>query len=187
MQQATQLFANRQAFRTWLVEHHRVSSGTWLVFGKVAQIKTLTAQEALEEALCFGWIDGRMKSVNTQKYLKRFTPRRKGSVWSERNRKLAEQLIAAGIMTEAGHEAIAQAKRGGTWERPRPAPIVETQIAVLAAALAGHAKALANFQNMSHSVRKTYTAAYLDAKQEATRKRRLEKIIARLNDNKPPM
>lgn len=187
MLQEQRLFANRRSFRAWLVENHRVNSGMWLVFGKSAQVKTLTANEALEEALCFGWIDGQIKGLDAQKYLKRFTPRRKGSVWSERNRKLAQRLIAAGAMTEAGYEAITHARKGGTWDRPRPAPVSETQIAVLTAALAGSAKALTNFRNMPPSVRRTYTAAYLGAKKEQTRKRRLDRIIERLNENKPPM
>ncbi|TVR53198.1 MAG: hypothetical protein EA426_18105 [Spirochaetaceae bacterium] len=143
--------------------------------------------EALEEALCFGWIDGRLESLGAEQYLKRFTPRRKRSVWSERNRKLARRLIEEGRMTEAGKAAIAQAQKLGTWDTPKPAPITDVEIDVLAEALSGSEKALTNFLNMSASVKRTYTAFYLSAKGEDTRKRRLDGIIERLKENKKPM
>lgn len=181
------VFEDRAAFRKWLVQNHQKSAGIWLVFGKDGKLKTLTANDALEEALCFGWIDGQIQSLGDAKYLKRFTPRRKGSVWSERNRKLAEQLTKAGAMAPAGLAAIDRACQMGTWDRPKGPPISEEQVQVLTRALAGSAKALANFLNMSPSVRGTYTAFYLAAKQEETRQRRLERIIERLNENKKPM
>jgi uncharacterized protein YdeI (YjbR/CyaY-like superfamily) len=187
MQQDQWRFENQKSFRNWLVKNHQVSPGIWLVFAKASQVKTLTANEALEEALCFGWIDGQIKSLDTQKYLKRFTPRRKGSIWSERNRRLAKKLIASGDMTPAGHAAIAQAQKSGTWDRPKPAPISDGSIQMLIEALSGTGKALANFLNMSPSVKRTYTALYLDAKKEETRKKRLVKIIERLKENKKPM
>lgn len=181
------LFENREAFRKWLSENHHLSSGIWLVFGKAGKLKTLTADEALEEALCFGWIDGQLKSIDDQKYLKKFTPRRKGSVWSERNRKLAQKLIENGGMTKAGQAVIEEAQKQGSWDSPKPAPIMETQIEVLVQALSGAEKALANFLKMPPSVKRTYTAFYLDAKNKDTKKKRIEKIIERLNENKKPM
>jgi uncharacterized protein YdeI (YjbR/CyaY-like superfamily) len=181
------VFENRAAFRKWLVQNHQKSPGIWLVFSKDAEIKTLTANEALEEALCFGWIDGQLQSLGAKEYLKRFTPRRKRSVWSERNRKLAQKLTEEGVMTAAGRAAIAQAQELGTWEKPKPAPISEVQVGVLTDALSGSGIALTNFLNMSASVRRTYTASYLAAKSEDTRKRRLEQIIERLKENKKPM
>jgi uncharacterized protein YdeI (YjbR/CyaY-like superfamily) len=181
------VFENRAAFRKWLVKNHQTCPGVWLVFGKDGKLKTLTANEALEEALCFGWIDGQLQSLGGEKYLKRFTPRRKGSVWSERNRKLAQKLAAEGAMTPAGQAAIAQAQKMGTWDRSKPAPVSEAQIGILTEALSGTGKALTNFVNMSPSVRRTYTGFYLAAKKEDTRKKRLERIIERLKENKKPM
>jgi len=180
-------FENRAAFRKWLVQNHHKSPGIWLVFSKDAGMKTLTANEALEEALCFGWIDGQLQSLGAKKYIKRFTPRRKRSVWSERNRNLAQKLAEEGIMTAAGQAAMAQARELGTWDKSKPAPISEAQVGILADALSGSGKALANFLNMSASVKRTYTALYLAAKREDTRKRRLEQIIERLEENKKPM
>jgi uncharacterized protein YdeI (YjbR/CyaY-like superfamily) len=181
------VFENRAAFRKWLVQNHQKSPGIWLVFSKDAEIKTLTANEALEEALCFGWIDGQLQSLGAKEYLKRFAPRRKRSVWSERNRKLAQKLTKEGAMTAAGRTAIAQAQELGTWDKPKPAPISEVQIGILTDALSGSRKALTNFLNMSASVRRTYTAFYLAARNGDTRKRRLERIIERLKENKKPM
>lgn len=181
------LFENRASFRRWLVHNHQKSPGIWLVFSKVAEIETLTANEALEEALCFGWIDGQLRSLGARKYLKRFTPRRRGSVWSERNRRLAQQLTDEGRMTAAGRAAMTQAQELGTWDGPTPAPISEAQVGILVDALSGSGRALTNFLNMSASVRRTYAAFYLAARKEDTRKRRLERIIERLEDNKKPM
>jgi uncharacterized protein YdeI (YjbR/CyaY-like superfamily) len=181
------VFENRAAFRKWLAQNHQKSPGIWLVFSKDAEIKTVTANEALEEALCFGWIDGQLKSLGAKEYLKRFTPRRKGSVWSERNRKLAQKLTEEGAMTAAGRAAIEQAQERRTWDKPKPAPISEAQVAILTDALSGSGIALTNFLNMSPSVRRTYTASYLAAKGEDTRTRRLEQIIGRLKENKKPM
>jgi uncharacterized protein YdeI (YjbR/CyaY-like superfamily) len=181
------LFSDREEFRKWLLENHNASKGIWLVFGKAGKLKTLRADEALEEALCFGWIDGQFNSIGDAKYLKKFTPRRKGSKWSERNRNLVNALIENGKMTDSGLAAIEQAKRDGTWDMPKQEPVSEAQIEVLVIALQRTEPAFSNFMKMPLSVRRTYTAMYLDAKKEETRIRHLEKIIERLNENKKPM
>ncbi len=81
------IFENRAAFRLWLSENAASSGGVWLVFGKTKALKTLTAAEALEEALCYGWIDGQMSSIDETSYRKYFAPRRAKSVWSEKTRR----------------------------------------------------------------------------------------------------
>jgi len=181
------LFPDGESFRKWLMANHNVSKGIWLVFGKAGKLKTLKSDEALEEALCFGWIDGQFNSIDDARYLKKFTPRRKGSKWSEKNRDTANRLIENGKMTEYGLMAIEQAKRDGIWDAPKQEPISEDQIEILIGALQGAELALSNFMKMPLSVRRTYTAMYLDAKKEETRIKRLEKIIERLNENKKPM
>jgi uncharacterized protein YdeI (YjbR/CyaY-like superfamily) len=181
------LFSDREKFREWLYKNHSVSKGVWLVFSKVSELKTLKASEALEEALCFGWIDGQMQSLGDERYLKKFTPRTKDSNWSETNRALASQMIECGKMTEHGLATIEQAKSRGAWDAPGRVPVSDSQVDILINALQGADLALTNFQKMPPSVQRTYTAMYLDAKQEATRIRRLEKIIERLNANKKPM
>lgn len=181
------LFSNRLEFRNWLMNNHNISKGIWLILSKSKELETIKADEALEEALCFGWIDGQLTSVDKIKYLKKFTPRRKGSKWSEKNRGLANKLIEKGQMTDSGFAAIELAKKDGIWDNPKVDPISDEQIATLAQALNGIESAFSNFQNMSRSVRGTYTAHYLSAKSDDTRKRRLEQIISRLNENKKPM
>lgn len=181
------VFTCKEEFHNWLFENHKKNTGIWLVFSKTSQLKTLKAQEALEEALCFGWIDGQLQSVNENKYLKKFTPRRKDSHWSQKNKKLAQQLIQSKRMTDAGMEAINTAKKDGRWEKAQPEPITEEEIKIFSEALEKFALAFANFSKMSPSVKKTYTAFYLDAKKEETKAKRLQQIIQRLNENKKPM
>lgn len=180
-------FKNREEFRNWLYENHNTSSGIWMVFGKGKNLKTIKADEAVEEAMCFGWIDGQLNSVSEEKYIKKFTPRRKGSKWSEKNRNTVNDLIKSGKMTEYGLEAIKEAKRTGNWDIPKPEPITEEKINILVKALEGAELALCNFLKKPNSVKKTYTALYLDAKKEDTRAKRLGQIIERLNENKKPM
>lgn len=181
------LFTSRLDFREWLVNNHGSSKGIWMIFGKSGSLETIRPDEALDEALCFGWIDGQLKNVDETKYLKKLTPRRKGSNWSEKNRGTAERLIEQGLMHEQGLAAVERAKNDGTWDTPKTEPISDEQIAVLADALQGYEPALSNFQGMSPSVRRTYAAHYLSAKSEDTRARRLQQIMGRLNENKKPM
>jgi len=180
------IFSNRIEFREWLSMNHASSKGIWMVFGKTVQLCTIKPEEALEEALCFGWIDGQLKSIDETRYIKKFTPRTKNSKWSEKNRNTAMQLIEKGLMTEAGLAAIEQAKKLNHWIAPKPS-FKEEQIAILEETLKGYEPAYTNFMNMSFSVRKTYTLHYLDAKSEATKQKRLEQIVGRLNENKKPM
>ena len=86
-------FSNREGFRNWLSDHCVSSEGVWLLFGKAGGPKTIKAGEALEEALCFGWIDGQMKRIDETSYKKYFSSRRKNSKWSEKNKVLAEKLF----------------------------------------------------------------------------------------------
>lgn len=95
-------FADREAFRSWLSEHCMSDAGVWLLFGKAGGPKTLKAGEALEEALCFGWIDGQMQSIDEKSYKKYFSMRREKSKWSEKNKALTKSLEERGLMTEFG-------------------------------------------------------------------------------------
>ncbi|GAB6109472.1 YdeI/OmpD-associated family protein [Fusibacter bizertensis] len=180
-------FTDRQDFRKWLEKNHGINKGIWIVFSKTEALQSVNADEALEEALCFGWIDGQILSIDEAQYQKKFTPRRNGSHWSEKNKKLATMLIDNGRMTEFGVMAIEKAKKSGRWDAVKDEKITDEQVNDLIAALQGSELALTNFLKMSPSVKKTYTALYLDAKKEETRIRRLNKIIERLNENKKPM
>ncbi len=180
-------FSSREAFREWLEAHGQSSEGVWLLFGKAGGPKTIKAEEALEEALCFGWIDGQMQRIDEKRYQKYFSLRREKSKWSEKNKALAEDLEQRGLMTEFGRKKIAEAKANGQWDAPAPAGASEEQIGLLAALLEGHEPAYTNFQAMALSVKRTYTRAYFDAKTDAGRARRIARIIERLDQNLKPM
>jgi len=181
------LFPSRDEFRNWLQDQCLSGSGIWLLFGKPGGPKTLTANEALEEALCFGWIDGQMRSIDDKTYIKYFSRRRKNSNWSEKNRTLVEKLEKQGIMTDYSRAKIEEAKKNGQWNIPNPLTITDVQITILSDLFKGHETACTNFQTMSPSVKKTYTRAYFDAKTDAGRANRLSWMIDRLNKNLKPM
>ncbi|MCR1984955.1 YdeI/OmpD-associated family protein [Blautia coccoides] len=181
-------FANREEFREWLSEHCLSNDGIWLLFGKAGGPKTVKAGEALEEALCFGWIDGQMERIDDKTYKKYFSLRRKNSKWSEKNKTLVKKLEEQGLMTDFGRKKIDEAKKNGQWDTSNPlAVITEEQIECLSKLLEGHEPAYTNFQAMSPSVKKTYTRAYLDAKTDAGREKRIIWMVDRLNRNLKPM
>lgn len=180
-------FSNREDFRKWLSNNCLSSAGVWLLFGKGGGPKTMMASEALEEALCFGWIDGQMQSIDDKNYKKYFCLRRENSKWSDKNKALAEKLETLGTMTDYGRAKIAEAKQNGQWEVSKSPDITETQIVSLSALLKEYEPAYSNFLSMSLSVKKTYTRAYLDAKTEEGRTKRLSWMVERLNKNLKPM
>lgn len=181
------IFSTRDAFRTWLAGNCESTEGVWLLFGKKGGPKTLKAGEALEEALCFGWIDGQMQSIDDTAYRKYFAQRRTNSKWSEKNKSLVGQLEMQGIMTDYGRAKIEEAKKNGQWDAPKPQQATEEQINRVAAVLEGHEPAYTNFHSMSPSVKKTYARAYFDAKTDASREKRLAWMIERLDKNLKPM
>lgn len=181
------LFATRTEFRDWLSDNCLSTDGFWLLFGKAGGPKTLKAGEALEEALCFGWIDGQMQSLDDKTYRKYFSQRRENSKWSEKNKALVEQLEQKGLMTDYGRQKIEEAKKNGQWNAPRPAAVTEEQITALTELLQNHEPAHTNFLAMPPSVKKTYTRAYYDAKTESGRENRLAWMVERLNKNLKPM
>ncbi len=181
------VFADREEFRNWLYEHCLSEAGVWLLFGKVGGPKTIKAEEALEEALCFGWIDGQMQRIDDKTYKKYFSLRREKSKWSEKNKALVKSLEEQGLMTDFGRRKIEEARKNGQWDAPGPVAITEEQIAFLSALLEGYEPAHMNFQAMPPSVKKTYTRAYFDAKTEAGREKRIAWMVDRLNKNLRPM
>ena len=181
-------FGSRDEFRKWLYDNCLSSAGIWVLFGKAGGPKTIKAQEALEEALCFGWIDGQMEKIDDKTYKKYFSMRREKSNWSDKNKKLAQKLEEQGRMTDFGRKKIADAKKNGQWDAVNPlAVITEEQIAQLSAVLESYEPAYTNFQAMSLSVKKTYTRAFFDAKTDAGREKRIAWMVDRLNKNLKPM
>lgn len=118
-------FANRSEFREWLSVHSLSSSGIWLLFGKAGGPKTIKADEALEEALCFGWIDGQMEKIDDKTYKKYFTLRRENSKWSEKNKALVKALDAQGLMTDLGRKKIEEAQKTASGTRQTLWPLLQ--------------------------------------------------------------
>lgn len=180
-------FANREEFRKWLYDHCLSNAGVWLLFGKVGGPETIKAGEALEEALCFGWIDGQIQSIDDKTYKKYFSMRREKSKWSEKNKALVKSLEERGLMTDFGRKKIEEAQKNGQWNAPKSMAVTEEQIACVSTLLEGYEPACTNFQAMSLSVKKTYTRAYFDAKTDAGREKRIAWMVDRLNKNLKPM
>lgn len=180
-------FETRASLREWLESEGSTSDGVWFIFSKTHTFKTLSAHEALEEALCFGWIDGQMQSIDEDKYRKYFARRRDKSNWSEKNKELAQHLIKRGLMTQQGLDAISCAKQNGQWDNSKRSSASEEQILMFKQLIEPHEPAYTNLSAMSDSVQRTYTLFYFDAKSDKTRRARLEKIIDRLNNNLKPM
>ena len=184
----TKVFQGRQDFREWLENNCMSHEGIWILFSKTKDMKMMKPQDALEEALCFGWIDGLMKSIDDKKYMKYFSIRRENSQWSLKNKNLAESLESQGLMTEFGRMKIEDAKRNGKWESAnKPSDITMEQIENIIKLLKDNQLAQENFQAMSLSVKKTYTRAYLDAKTDGGRLKRLMWMKERLEKNLKPM
>lgn len=180
-------FSDRTAFRTWLDKNSSNSEGVWLLFGKKGGPVTLSANEALEEALCYGWIDGQMQSLDDKTYKKYFSIRRANSKWSQKNKALVAELAQQGKMTDYGRAKIEEAKKNGQWDKPKVPSVTDEQIAFLADLLKEYEPAYTNFLAMPPSVKKTYTRAYYDAKTDAGRNRRIAWMVERLNQNLKPM
>ena len=171
-------FADRNQWRAWLEQHHAEKDEAWLVhYKKGFQESTLRLGEAIEEALCFGWIDGLLRRLDERRYVLRYTPRRRNSVWSVSNIQRVERLIQEGRMTEAGREKIAEAKENGQWQaaiRREQTEIIPTD---LAAALRRRKGAIAAYRSLNKSRKKQYIYWLQSAKRPATKRRRIEKIL----------
>ena len=182
------LFKNRAEFRKWLTTNALANEGFWLIFGKNAKVETIKASEALEEALCFGWIDGQIQSVDENTYVKYFKQRDTASNWSDKNKGLVKKLESQGLMTDFGRTKIKIAQQNGRWSSTKPGPITDEQIQSFEDMLKPHDIAYANFMKMARSIRKTYAASYfLGTKTDEGRQKRLAAITERLKLNLNPM
>ncbi|HZB79460.1 MAG TPA: hypothetical protein VE522_06410 [Actinomycetota bacterium] len=114
-------FTTADEWRTWLEANHATQDEVWvMIYKRHAETPSVTLEETVEEALCFGWIDSQMQPIDGERHAQRFTPRRKTSNWSERNKERAAKLIEQGRMTEAGLAKIEEAKRNGRWDEATP-------------------------------------------------------------------
>ena len=162
-------------------KNHAAEKEAWLILYKVKYRHLgLTLDEAVEEALCFGWIDGTLRSVDEKRYSLRYTPRRPNSIWSMRNIGRAERLIAEGKMTDAGMLKIAEAKENGQWDAAIRREQVDRIPEGLESALRKKEGALSAYMALPDSRKKQYIYWLQTAKQEETRRKRIEKIVAEL-------
>lgn len=170
---------DREAWHAWLKVHAAEERAVWLLFfNKGTGRPCIQLAEAVEEALCFGWIDGKLRGVDAARHVLRFSPRKPRSNWSASNKARAQELIAQGRMTPAGMKLVEAAKRSGEWARPidvRTADVPEE----LAAALAKVPAARSYFEGLAASYRKMYVAWVLAAKRDETRLKRVRAVVDR--------
>lgn len=172
---------NRDQWREWLSGHYATESGIWLIFYKKKTSKpTIGYEAAVEEALCFGWIDSIIKRVDAKKYARKFTPRKDNSNWSALNKKRADKMIKQGKMTYFGLAKIQTAKKTGLWDQDCRPKISFEIPPEFAKALAGNKKAKENFDKLATSYRRHYIGWITVAKRAETKKRRIDESMALL-------
>jgi uncharacterized protein YdeI (YjbR/CyaY-like superfamily) len=175
------------ALRAWLAEQHASSPGVWLALTrKGGTTTTLTWQQAVDEALCVGWIDGQARKRDEQSSWIRFTPRRPRSTWSARNVEHVARLEAEGRMTAAGRAAVEAAQADGRWDRAYAAPSDAEVPADLAAAVAAVPEAQAMFDVLTRTNRYAMIHRLATVKRAETRQRKVEQFVAMLARHETP-
>ncbi|MDR7298925.1 uncharacterized protein YdeI (YjbR/CyaY-like superfamily) [Pelomonas aquatica] len=178
---APALFKNAKAFETWLKKHHATSDGLWLKIAKKGATEpSVTYPEAVEVALCWGWIDGQKKSFDDQHFLQRFTPRRARSVWSKINVDKVAALLEAGRMQAPGLAQVEAAKADGRWAQAYDGARTSTVPEDLQAALDAEPKAKAFFATLNATNRYAVLWRIQTAARPETRARRVEQLVAML-------
>ncbi|MDF1548600.1 MAG: YdeI/OmpD-associated family protein [Bacteroidales bacterium] len=181
------LFKNRMEWRDWLSENHNTCDGVWLIyFKKHTKKASVGYNDAVEEALCFGWIDSIVKTIDNEQYKQKYTPRRKNSIWSKLNKSRVEKMIQQGQMTEHGLLKIEEAKKNGQWDKAygsREKPKIPKEFLD---ALEKDKTAYANFMNFANSHQTTYLYWYLSAKRPETKAKRLSQIVEFARKNEKP-
>src|SRR3990170_6620341 len=159
-------------------EKHNKENHAWLTYYKKGSGKKgITLEESVEEAICFGWIDGKLRKIDDEKFVVRFSPRQPNSVWSKINKERAEKLMVTGRMTKAGIAATEKAKASGSWENAYTNKIKDAIPSDLEEALRKNEQAWSNFQNFANSYRNMYIGWVSSAKTEEMRKKRIEQEV----------
>lgn len=172
-------FADAAAWRTWLDANEDVSDGVWLLLAKKGTVTptSLSYAQALDEALCSGWIDGQRKSHDEVTFRQRYTPRRPRSIWSQRNVEHVARLIDEGRMRERGHAEIEKAQADGRWERAYAGQAAAEVPADLAAALQARPGARERFDSLTSAERYSILHPLMIATSDAGRQRRIERTV----------
>jgi len=178
--------SDRQAWREWLTKNHFTSPGVWLIYYKVKSGQpSVKYSDAVKEALCFGWIDSKVKSLDEDRYQQIFTPRKPKSVWSKLNKQYIEELIAQDLITEAGLAKITDAKKDGSWNSLDAIEALTIPID-LQQALKANSSANLNFAAFSNSLKKNILFWIESAKRPETRLKRIEQTITSAAQNRNP-
>jgi len=171
--------ATAQEWRLWLQENHRTKQSVWLIhYNKKSGIPTISWSDAVDEALCFGWIDSTRKTLDGERYIQFFCKRKSKSVWSKINKAKVEQLIEAGRMTQAGYESIETAQQNGSWSILDEAEELKIP-ADLEAEFHTQPGSMDFFLSLSKSVRKSMLQWLVLAKRPETRQNRISEIAER--------
>lgn len=171
-------FSDRLAWRSWLADQHAVALEAWLVIQKKSsKLEGLFLEEAVEEAICYGWIDGKLLSLDDQRYLLRFSPRRPNSVWSVTNIRRVEHLVSAGMMTEAGLAAVQNGKQSGQWQAAIEREDPDTIPPDLETALKQTEGGIAAYRKLPITQKKQYVYWIQSAKREQTKQKRIAEIV----------
>ena len=178
--------ADRAAWRSWLETHGETSVAVWLVYyKKTSGQPSISWNEAVEEALCFGWIDSKAKPIDDQRYMQYFSPRRATSVWSAINKASVERLAADGLMHESGLRAIERAQANGSWSAldAVDALVIPDDLAAAFAAAPGTRD---RFDRLSRTNRRIILQRIATAKRPETRARRIATAVSAVAEGRPP-
>ena len=177
-------FENKKQWADWLAKQHDKSTGLWLKLGKKSSgFPSVTYEEALDAALCYGWIDGQKKGFDEKYWLQKFTPRGPKSIWSKINTEKAEKLIASGEMKPAGLKAIEAAKKDGRWDAAYASQKNSSIPEDFQAALDKNKKAKAFFATLKSAERYSFLFRIQTAKKAETRAKRIQQFVEMLEKN----
>ena len=180
-------FKNKNEWRKWLEANHKNIKEVWLVHHKKSSSKkSINHIEAVEEALCFGWIDSKLKKIDEERFILKYSPRKPKSVWSRINKEKAEAMIISGKMTQAGLEKIEEAKKHGIWDTAYTNKVKERIPSDLKQALLEDDKAWDAFQHFANSYRNMYCGWVKAAKTKETRQKRIAEVVKRSRQKKKP-
>jgi uncharacterized protein YdeI (YjbR/CyaY-like superfamily) len=178
-------FKNRKEWRSWLGKNHKKAKEVWLLYYKKHTKKPrIPYDDAVEEAICFGWIDGKVRSIDEESFMQRYCPRRKNSIWSLLNKKRAKKMIKEKKMMKDGLEKIEEAKKNGKWQVAYTSKKQTRMPLKLKKALMKNKKAWKNFEKFSISTKNTYIWWIISPKREETKERRIKQVVKRSAENK---
>lgn len=179
--------SDRDDWRSWLRKNGNAKKEVWLIYYKRHTGKpSISYEDSVEEALCFGWVDSIIKKIDDEKFARKFTPRTGKSTWSETNKKRVERMTREGRMTEAGLIRIKQARANGKWFKTSVSAPYRKELVIpayLKDELATNKRALQNFNKLAESYKRNFVGWIDSAKKEETRRRRIAEAIGLLERN----